>query len=413
MDPQKPSDDSDNHYALPNRNGKVIQPLDGSLQPVTPVTSNSAADLIRSKLDTLYNDEPKAKEELTEAEAVKHRSKHQQFMYDLSNSGKSLAEIQTAWHQYYVALPNNEKHEVWQEFYANHNQARTTTPESVDPEPTQPTKKPATTHKKKTKRPDTRSLHEVKQELLGKVQTRRKLTHKDHLRSLMFGLSMGLLTLFILLFGLFNERFIAPFITPSRAVSQTPIIIDPTNAAVSSDPKIIIPKINVEIPVIYDEPTINEAAIQRALEKGVVHYPTTSNPGEIGNGVIFGHSANNILNHGKYKFAFVLLKRLEPGDTFYIQKDGKRYAYKVFDKKIVPPTDVSVLYPSFPEKPATFTLITCDPPGTSLNRLVVTGEQVTPDPKNNAASTATHTNTQPKILPSNSETLWQRIKNWF
>jgi uncharacterized Rmd1/YagE family protein len=44
-------------------------------------------------------------------------------MYDLSHSGKSLAEIQTAWHQYYVNLPNDEKHQVWQEFYANYQPA--------------------------------------------------------------------------------------------------------------------------------------------------------------------------------------------------------------------------------------------------------------------------------------------------
>jgi sortase A len=413
MASQDSTDNSDNHYALPNRTGRVVQPLHDDLKPATPTTTNAAADLIRSKLDSLYVDEPKAKEEIAEVETVKHRSKHQQFMFDLSNSGKSLAEIQTAWHQYYVALPNNEKHEVWQEFYTNHDKAvasahtQSVVPQHQDAQQQEPM------HHKAPKKPDVRSVQDIKQELLGKVKSRRKLSHKDHLRSIMFGLSMGVVTLLILLFGFFNERFIAPFITPSRAVSQTPIIIDPNNTAVGPEAKIIIPKINVEIPVIYDEPTIDEAAIERALEKGVVHYPTTSNPGEIGNGVIFGHSANNILNHGKYKFAFVLLKRLETGDVFYIQKDGKRYAYKVFDKKIVPPTDVSVLYPSFPDKPATFTLITCDPPGTSLNRLVVTGEQISPDPKLNAASTAVKSNAQPRIIPSNSPSLWQRIKDWL
>jgi sortase A len=412
MTSQDSTDNSNNHYALPNRTGKVVQPLHDDLKPALPTTANAAADLIRSKLDSLYVDEPKAKEEIAEVKTVKHRSKHQQFMFELSNSGKSLAEIQTAWHQYYVGLPNNEKHEVWQEFYANHNQA--TSKHTQVPElSSSGTNHHKQTHTTTPKKPDARSIQDIKHELLGKVKSRRKLSQKDHLRSIMFGLSMGVVTLLILLFGFFNERFIAPFITPSRAVSQTPIIIDPTNTAVGPEAKIIIPKINVEIPVIYDEPTIDEAAIQRALEKGVVHYPTTSNPGQIGNGVIFGHSANNILNHGKYKFAFVLLKHLEAGDVFYIQKDGKRYAYKVFDKKVVPPNDVSVLYPSFPDKSSTFTLITCDPPGTSLNRLVVTGEQVSPDPKANTASTAVKSNTQPRIIPSNSPSLWQRITDWL
>jgi sortase A len=402
-----------NHHNEPRhlsaRDKKVIQPIHDDLQ-VELNSANPAADLIRKKLNTLYEDEPKAKEEIAEVDEVEHRSKHQQFMYDLSHSGKSLAEIQTAWHQYYVNLPNDEKHQVWQEFYANYQPAsHTQTHHEHLPKATIS----PTAQKHHAKKPDARTVKDIKDQLLGTVQTRTKIQKKHHLQSLIFGLGMGSLVLLIFLFGFFNERFIAPFITPSRSVSSTPIVIDPANSAVGSEPKIIIPKINVEIPVIYDEPTINEAAIQRALETGVVHYPTTSNPGEIGNGVIFGHSANNILNKGKYKFAFVLLKRLEAGDTFYVQKDGKRYVYKVFDKKIVKPTEVSVLYPSYPDKPSTFTLITCDPPGTSLNRLVVVGEQISPDPSANVASTAKQASTQPAQLPSNSPTLWSRITGWF
>jgi sortase A len=398
-----PSDsNSNNRHDLSAQNDK----------PVQPNSANAAADLIRKKISSLYKDEPKAKEEIAEVELVKHRSKHQQYMYDLSHSGKSLADIQTDWHTYYSGLPNDEKHQVWQEFYAN-NQQPVHASQAGPTLPTNDTKPARHQRPLSPSQRDQRNTSDIKRHLLGTVRQRRKIQKKHHLRSLLFGLSMGTLVLVVFLFSFFNERFIAPFITPSRNVSATSIIIDPGNTAVSPEAKIIIPKINVEIPVIYDEPTIDEAAIQRALERGVVHYPTTSNPGEIGNGVVFGHSANNILNKGKYKFAFVLLKRLEAGDTFYVQKDGKRYVYRVFDKKIVPPTDVSVLYPSFPDKPATFTLITCDPPGTSLNRLVVTGEQISPDPSTNVASTAKPSEAQPAELPSNAPTLWQRFTHWL
>ena len=221
---------------------------------------------------------------------------------------------------------------------------------------------------------------------------------------------MGSLVVLVLLFGFFNDRFIAPFITPSRSVSSTPILID-SNTAVGPEPKVIIPKINVEIPVVYDEPSIQEDAIQAALERGVVHYATTPDPGQKGNAVIFGHSSNNLLNQGKYKFAFVLLNRLENGDTFYLNKDGVRYAYRIFEKKIVSPTEIGVLGTT--SKPDTATLITCDPPGTSTNRLVVIGEQISPDPTANKASTATNSNNQTTIIPSNAPSLWQRIKEFF
>ncbi len=370
--------------------------------------ANAAVDLIRHKLDQLYTNEPSASVELQESQAPGRHSKHQHFMLHLSQSGRSLAEIQTAWHNYYVALPDDEKHRVWQEFYQEHQQR--SVPRATHPiQETPPAKH--ITKTRKARPSDPRSVSDIKTQLLGHVRTRATSKNSGHLKSLLFGLSTGFVVLAILLFGFFNERFLAPFVTPSKNVSATPIIIDPTSGTVGPEPKIIIPKINVEIPVVYDEPSIAEAAVQKALERGVLHYATTSNPGELGNGTIFGHSSNNILNKGDYKFAFVLLKRLEVGDTFILQKDGKRYVYRVFEKKVVKPEEVSVLGDT-QGKPASFSLITCDPPGTSINRLVVTGEQITPDPSTNIASTAT-ANSRPTTLPSNSPSLWSRFTGWF
>lgn len=376
--------------------------------------NEAALNLLRSKINTIYSNEPDAKEELAEAKAARnHRSKHQQYMYELSTSGKSLADIQTAWHEYYVALPEKEKHEVWREFYAEHASATshkdTNQPSSGVVLPSQHTEPSLDT----TIQDDKRSVADIKKHLLRNVsKSNKKINKKGHLKSLFFGLTLGGVMIVIFLFGFFNERFIAPFIAPSKSVSNTPLIIDPSTTAVGPEPKIIIPKINVEIPVVYDEPSIAEVDVQKALERGVLHYATTSSPGETGNGVIFGHSSNNILNTGKYKFAFVLLKKLEIGDTFIVHKDGKRYVYKVSEKKVVKPTDVSVLNPQS-EKPS-MTLITCDPPGTSINRLVVTGEQISPDPGTNIASSAKNNSmTETAIIPSNAPSLWQRLTSWL
>lgn len=372
--------------------------------------ANPAADLVRQKLQQLYSDEPDARGELQESKSAIHRSKHQDYMLRLSQSGKSLAEIQTAWHEYYRDLPDNEKHQVWQEFYQEHNKRSQTAAPTASVATVSPQQQ--TAHSTPKYAYDSRSEHDIKKQLLSQVHRRSKHKKPSHLKSLMFGLSSGFVVLILLLFGFFNERFLAPFITPSKSISATPIIIDPNSSAVGPESKIIIPKINVEIPIVFTETSIDENAIQKALEQGVVHYATTSKPGEKGNGAIFGHSSNNLLNKGNYKFAFVLLKRLEAGDTFIVQKDGKRYVYRVFTKKVVKPEDIAVLSDSH-GKPATFSLITCDPPGTSINRLVVTGEQITPDPSVNTASTSKANNTKPAILPSNSPTLWERLKNWL
>lgn len=408
MEPKQDNQLPNPLFNLPTKKDRVVEPLHADAKPDT---ENVAVNLIRNKIASLYSKEPSAKQELSEAEASRHRSKHQQYMHELSRSGKSLAEIQTAWHNYYVNLPDNEKHQVWQEFYSNYNQAS-----RPDAQPHLPPAAPAASHRphKRQQRSapsDMRSLTDIKNQLIGKVGTRQKKQRSAHLRSLVFGLSMGSVVLVILLFGFFNERFIAPFITPSRHVSSTPIILD-SEANVGQEPKIIIPKINAEYPVIYDEESIDEAAVQRALEGGVLHYPTTVNPGELGNAAIFGHSSNNILNSGKYKFAFVLLNKLENGDTFMLHYQGKRYVYRVYEKKIVKPEEVSVLGDQ--GRPATVALITCDPPGTAINRLVVFGEQITPDPAKNIASAVKQDQSaRPAILPSNAPSLWSRLWGWL
>ena len=383
----------------------------------TPAGSDPAMSLIRQKIDALYSTEPNAKEEVQEVEEIDHRpSKHQVFMRELSASGRSLAEIQTAWHNYYVGLPDDEKHQVWREFYANHdaqkNREEDHQPKPADGAPQAPAKSYNASQQHKRPGHGVKTVSQVKSQLLSKANTRvtGKLKAKQHFQSLLFGVGMGSLVVLILLFSFFNDRFVAPFITPSKAVSNTPLLID-SNGAVGPEPKVIIPKINVEIPVVYDEPSIEEHAIQAALERGVVHYATTPNPGEKGNSVIFGHSSNNILNKGQYKFAFVLLNKLEIGDTFYLNKDGVRYAYRIYEKRIVKPTEVDVLNST--TKPATATLITCDPPGTSLNRLIVIGEQVSPEPSKNKESTAKKGDAQTTIIPSNAPSLWQRITDLF
>lgn len=409
------AEDEDKGHLLPKKRQAI--------QPAEAKSANPAAEIIRHKLDKIYAREPDAKKEMNESEQAGQRSKHQQFMHELSTSGKSLADIQTEWHNYYVGLPNREKHEVWQEFYdanartSRHSQAaplaaaahranqdekdgvvsRTLT--LVDPTPLKKPRRPAA----------------VKKQILDTVSQRvsagGRLKAKHHLQSLAFGLGMGCLVLFIFLFGFFNEFFIAPFIQPGHA-SATPLIIGTAGLDAADKPdEVIIPKINLEIPVDYSETSTNEATIENDLENGVVHYPTTELPGQRGNAAFFGHSSNNIFNPGHYKFAFVLLHTLVPGDSFYLIKNHNVYVYKVISKTIVDPNDVSVLN-DVPGQVATATLITCDPPGTSLHRLVVVGQQIQPDPATDAPGSvpsAAVSAAPAKQLPGNGPSLFTRM----
>lgn len=421
-----------------------------------PDDSDAAVALIRQKLAAIYGDEPDAKQEMAEAILPNTpHSKHQRFMQELHDSGKTESEIQAAWHQYYQSLDEHEKHEVWQEFYnksalAKAPQSRLEPkyqyqpqPAVSDPQPTAAAYSPlqpettvaaaAGTAAEAPRDPGRNPLypsapaaaiqHEpaadlaapdvIRQNIRAKAGSRASSRAKHHIQSLLFGLGFGAMVLVVTLFGFFNEVFIAPFIQPSRQVSATPIIVGPEGAAVSGKNEVIIPKINVQIPLDFSAKTTDEKEFEAALDKGVAHYPTTALPGQVGNASFFGHSSNNIFNPGQYKFAFVLLNELVPGDTFYINYNGTSYAYQVYDKKVVEATAVEILNP-VPDKAATAMLVTCDPPGTSLRRLAVWGEQVSPNPAGNgAASASQEAAAANQNLPGNGPTLWGRITKWI
>jgi LPXTG-site transpeptidase (sortase) family protein len=374
-----------------------------------------AANLVRHKISRLYEDEPDAKEELAEAANTQPKTKHQQFMYDLGHSGKTIAEVQVEWHNYYTNLPDTEKHEVWQEFYDS--QASVTGQSPVSP--SNLASKPAllAEHKHEAARPkrtraniDNRSPKDITKTIRDKVTANGQIKAKHNLQSLFFGLSMGSVVIIIFMFSFFNQIIITPFIRPSSVSADTPIILNGGGVAPTTTPEVIIPKINVEIPVDYSETSTSEAAIESDLEDGVVHYPTTVLPGQNGNAAFFGHSSNNIFNPGKYKFAFVLLHTLVNGDTFYLTYNDKVYVYKVISKTVVSPSDVNVLN-SVPGQTATATLITCDPPGTSINRLIVVGQQISPSVSGNSAApvTTASSSSTPTSLPGNGPSLWSRF----
>ncbi len=106
------------------------------------------------------------------------------------------------------------------------------------------------------------------------------------------------------------------------------------------------------------------------LAKSLVHYLPQSLPGEYGNVVIFGHSTlPQLYNVKDYKTIFTFLPKLEENDKIYIKIKDVMYEYKIFNIVVVNPDQVSVLEQK--TDASYLTLITCVPPGTYLQRLVV------------------------------------------
>ncbi len=147
------------------------------------------------------------------------------------------------------------------------------------------------------------------------------------------------------------------------------------------DDRIIIPRINKNVPVVgvSSENLIKrdwsalESDIQGALRDGVVHYPGTAQPGDRGNVVITGHSSYFPWDPGRFKDVFALLHEIIIGDQVIVFHDQEKYTYEVYDTEVVTPDKVEVLTQQGEDR---LTLITCTPVGTNLKRLIVYAKPV-------------------------------------
>ena len=147
---------------------------------------------------------------------------------------------------------------------------------------------------------------------------------------------------------------------------------------VSTDFGIVVPKINANAPVVKDVDAFDSKMYQYALSKGIAHAQGTSTPDMAGNTFLFAHSAQNWLNANRYNAVFYLLYKLEKGDKFSVYYKGKEYIYKIEEKKTVSAENVEVMNTS--SYPRSVTLMTCWPPGTTLQRLIVIGSLQTVTP---------------------------------
>jgi len=141
---------------------------------------------------------------------------------------------------------------------------------------------------------------------------------------------------------------------------------------VDTDFGIVVPKINANAKVIENVDPYNSWEYQQSLTQGVAHAKGSSVPGEDGNVFIFAHSSDNFYNANRYNSVFYLLNKLEISDYFYLIKDSVIYKYAVEQTGVVKPENVEYLSPNYGERTAV--LMTCWPPGTTIDRLIVVGK---------------------------------------
>lgn len=255
------------------------------------------------------------------------------------------------------------------------------------------------------------ALYDLRSQLLEKVKTSASSVRRSrHFIPIISGLAV------LLIFGFiqYNSALLAyakAYVSPGSIDPQN-IIVDPTlSLAVPKEPRLIIPKINVDVKVDYDAK--NDSASQlKAMETGVAYFGipgADSRPGQNGNTPIAGHSSNDALAPGDaaVKFIFARLEQLNVGDTFYLNYEGTRYTYSITEKMVVQPNQVDKLQVGN-EKPYA-TLITCTPLGTAEKRLLIFGEQISPSPAKASQAPSSSGSEESAQLAGKSPTLFERL----
>lgn len=119
--------------------------------------------------------------------------------------------------------------------------------------------------------------------------------------------------------------------------------------------------VKLSIPRIQLEDVVLEGATEHSLLLGPAHLEGSAQPGSLGNAVIAGHRDT----------FFRRVHSLRYGDDIYVLRSGRRFHYVVRNRKIVEPTDLSVLKKTADSE---LTLITCYPThaiGPAPQRLIV------------------------------------------
>ncbi|MFA5776150.1 MAG: sortase [Patescibacteria group bacterium] len=157
----------------------------------------------------------------------------------------------------------------------------------------------------------------------------------------------------------------------ARYLSSKPILVEPVDRQFG----IVIEKIGVNAPVVADVAVSDEVAYRESLKYGVAHASSSSYPSkEPGNVYLFAHSSLNFWELGKYAQVFNLLRKLEAGDRVHIFYEESDFEYRVVNKEVYKGFNTYAL--TRPVIEPLLTMQTCDPPGTTLNRLVVIAKLV-------------------------------------
>ncbi|WP_433536376.1 class E sortase [Micromonospora sp. CA-249363] len=157
-----------------------------------------------------------------------------------------------------------------------------------------------------------------------------------------------------------------PTVVPSTAPSAKP-----------SPPVRGKPIAGLYIPKLDKNWVVVEGVTQDDIRYAPGHYPTSAQPGQVGNFSVAGH---------RNRATFWRLDELHDGDAIVVESKTDWYVYRVAQTRIVKPTQVEVVapVPGEPNKKPTkrmLTLTTCNPKWDNYQRLIIHAELDRTQPK--------------------------------
>lgn len=163
------------------------------------------------------------------------------------------------------------------------------------------------------------------------------------------------------------------FVSPKTGANVNQVQDQSVNVDTAIVGHLDIPSLNVAVPIMWSSDPKN---FEKDLQTGVVHYPGTAIPGQVGTTYIAGHSSNFVWAKGNYNKVFSKLGDLKDNASFSVSvtdKNGKlvTYHYVVVSRHEYSPTDPAQIQNTGKSLVA---LSTCWPLNSTAKRLVVYGQ---------------------------------------
>ena len=122
------------------------------------------------------------------------------------------------------------------------------------------------------------------------------------------------------------------------------------------------------IPITINSNSDAEAQYDPILTHSVAHFKGTSLPGHPGKTFVYGHSSRKLPGGSNFSSIFTDIDKLNLGDEFTVEWDGKIYKYSVYKVKLIDRDDFSIIHGDSRKE---INLMTCKPDGVGTRRLIV------------------------------------------